>query len=226
MNRGENTVNKLLGNGIYSLAEVGRYTGVHPSTVRAWFRDGSVFHSDYPRVNGDLAVSFYDLIDVLVAGQLRAKGASLHQVRAAYEQLKIDFDTSHPFCRQDLAVHNGRVFCSGATKAGYPDLYQVVGGQKFFHNFMERYMKNIDYNALTKLAESWRIAHGVVIEPNLALGSPVIAGTGTMTRVLYRAWKSNDQDASTVAEMYDVTKSQVIAAVKFETKKFDRRIAA
>ena len=68
----------MLGQGVYTVAEVSKLTELHPSRVRSWFRprsDGSgvgpVFKSDYQPVGDDYAVSFFDLIDVLVAGTFR-----------------------------------------------------------------------------------------------------------------------------------------------------------
>ena len=69
----------MIGEGTYTLAEVSRFTEVHPSTVRTWFKGrpdgtgrGSVFRSDYPPVGSDYAVSFLDMIDALKKHQIIA----------------------------------------------------------------------------------------------------------------------------------------------------------
>src|ERR1700737_1114204 len=96
----------LLGHGIYTFKEAARLTGLYHSRVREWFRGRTsesgrnpVFVGDYEPVEGDFAISFYDLIDVYVAGQLRDHGVSLQTVRKVYSWMKDDLDTDHPFCR-------------------------------------------------------------------------------------------------------------------------------
>ncbi len=88
----------MLGQGSYILAEVSKLTQIHPSRVRSWFKQrsdgtgfGPIFNSDYPPVHGDYAVSFLDLIDVLVAGQLRDRyNVPMNIVRHAHTLLQKD----------------------------------------------------------------------------------------------------------------------------------------
>ena len=78
----------ILGHGIYNLPEAGTLTRLKPRRVREWFIGRAsdqarrpVFRSDYPPVNGDRAISFHDLIELFVAGQLRERGVSLQSLR-------------------------------------------------------------------------------------------------------------------------------------------------
>ena len=63
--------------------------------MREWFRGRRseqsrepVFSGDYPPVGGDCAISFYDLVDVFVAGQMREYGVALQTLRRAYRKLQ------------------------------------------------------------------------------------------------------------------------------------------
>jgi hypothetical protein len=74
----------ILGNGIYGLPEAARLTGLKPGRVRESFQERldtserpPVFRSDYESIGGDRAISFHDLIDLFIAGQLREHGVSL-----------------------------------------------------------------------------------------------------------------------------------------------------
>jgi hypothetical protein len=70
----------MLGNGVYNLSEAARLTGLRPQRVREWFRGRAataaspVFPGDYRLVGGHLAISFQDLVEVFIAGQLRTDG--------------------------------------------------------------------------------------------------------------------------------------------------------
>ena len=74
---------EILGQGVYSLPDAAKLTRLKPQRVREWFtgsrgarRLESVFQSDYPSLAGDRAISFHDLIELFIAGQLRDHGVS------------------------------------------------------------------------------------------------------------------------------------------------------
>src|SRR5437868_1402762 len=92
----------LLGHGIYTFSEAARLTGLRPSRIREWFRRRPVFQSDYDPIDGDFAISFLDLVDVFVAGQLREHGVSMQTVRKVYKRMADDLKEIHPFCRKEL----------------------------------------------------------------------------------------------------------------------------
>src|SRR5690349_2020617 len=78
----------MLGKGVYDYREAALLTGLKQGRVREWFRvrpvkarRPPVFRSDYEPVDGNYAISFLDLIDVFVAGQLREHGVSLQTLR-------------------------------------------------------------------------------------------------------------------------------------------------
>jgi hypothetical protein len=75
---------KILGKGVYDLTEAAKLTGLRRARVKEWFQGrnarlgaGPVFRSDYDAINGDLAISFLDLVELFIAGQLREHGVSL-----------------------------------------------------------------------------------------------------------------------------------------------------
>src|SRR3954454_15105226 len=110
----------LLGRGVYSITEASQLTGLRPARLREWFRRRPppsgrrpVFTSDYAPVAGDIAISFFDLIDVYVAGQLREYGVSMQNVRRVYKRLAADLSVKHPFCHQKLLTAGKTVLMSG-----------------------------------------------------------------------------------------------------------------
>src|SRR4051812_30742701 len=100
---------RILGHGIYNLSEAARLTGLKSHRVREWFRGRTntrvstpVFRSDYLAIGGDRAISFHDLIELFVAGQLRDRGVSLQSLRNVHTRLQSDLGTRHPFCRREI----------------------------------------------------------------------------------------------------------------------------
>ena len=66
--------------------------------VQGRTRGRGVFQSDY---GSEDAISFLDLIEVLVAGHMRELGISLTAVRNAYAALGYHLNTQRPFSRKD-----------------------------------------------------------------------------------------------------------------------------
>ena len=96
---GERTVKTpQLGLGLYDLREGARLTRLDPKRVRRWFAPPPsesdrkpILTPDYPRVQDEVAISFLDLIDVFVFGNLRKHGVPLQTLRKVYSRLQRDF---------------------------------------------------------------------------------------------------------------------------------------
>jgi uncharacterized protein (DUF433 family) len=212
----------ILGNGVYGLPEAARLTGLNRNRVREWFQgrpDESrrpVFRADYRKVGGDLAISFHDLIELLVAGQLRDHGVSLQLLRKVHARLSKDLRTRHPFCHQEILTDGKRVFTLGLDEENRAEMIEVLSRQRVFADILLPFLKRIDYDNASKLARRWSVAHGVVIDPAICLGKPSVEEIGIATAVLASAYKANGNDAELVADWYKIHASHVIAAVDFE----------
>jgi uncharacterized protein (DUF433 family) len=175
-----------------------------------------LFAGDFDPVGGDVAVSFLDLIDVFVAGQLREHGVALQTVRRVYQRMGKDLNTPHPFSRQELLSDGKAVFMRGLDAAGEEELVEVLTRQRVFPQIILPFLKQIDYDHLTILARRWRVAESVVIDPGICLGKPIVAEAGIATAVLASAYEANGRNADCVADWYSAWPEQVLAAVKFE----------
>lgn len=222
----------MLGKGIYILAEISRLTEIHPARVRSWLKqrnNGSghspLFSSDYMPADGDYASSFLDLIDVLIAGQFRDKyQVSMSVVKKAHRVLKEELNTDHPFCHSDLHTDGKNIFTLAANKVGDKILSEVVSHQQFFIHVLEP-LSHIDYEDASKLAKRWRIAQGIVVDPSISLGKPVVEGTGTTTHVIANQYYANNQETSLVADLYGISDQDVHNAVSFEDRYWGRQVA-
>ena len=215
----------ILNNGVYNFSEAARLTQLKGSRVREWFRvrhteNGRkpIFLGEYETIDGNRAISFLDLVDVYVAGQLRDHGVSLQTLRRVYEQLKIDLDTSHPFSRKELLSEGKEVFMRGVKAEGREELEEVLTHQRVFPEFLLPFLKRIAYDEVTRLAKRWRIGEGVVIDPTICFGKPIVEAVRIPTAVLAAAYEANGKDAAAVAGWYNVQQCHVLAAVQFERK--------
>ncbi|WP_337174972.1 hypothetical protein [Paludisphaera sp.] len=212
----------ILGHGVYGLSEAARLTGLRPARVREWFQGRKVgvrkpvFRGDYLPVDGDRAISFHDLIELFVAGQLRDRGVSLQNLRKVHQRLQADLGTSHPFCRREILTQGKQVFTLGLDDLGREEMIDVLSRQRVFPDVLRPFLERIDYSQATAMARRWCIADQVVVDPAISLGKPVVDPVGIATAVLAAAYEANDRDAELVADWYRINARHVLAAVEFE----------
>ena len=103
-----------LGKGVYTIFEMAGLTRIPHGRVRSWvsFGSGSV-GLVVPETHHDGEVpsfSFLDLIEILVAGQLRERKISMQSVRLVHAAMKEMFGSEHPFAHERLLTQGRRVF--------------------------------------------------------------------------------------------------------------------
>jgi len=167
-------------------------------------------------VGGDHAISFHDLIELFVAGQLRDRGVSLPSLRKVHKHLQADLGTRHPFCRREILTKQGQTFTLGLDEPDRRQMIEVLNCQRAFPDVLLPFLQRIDYDDATEMAKRWCIASLVVIDPTICLGKPIIDGIGITTAILAASYEANAQDAERVADWYKVHSKHVIAAVDFE----------
>lgn len=211
-----------LGLGMYDFREAARLTRLDPRQLRRWFVPGSgagrgpVLKPDYKPVDGDHAISFLDLIDVFVFGQLRTHGVSLPTLRKVYQRLQRSLGQKHPFAHDRLASDGPDLLLAAADEADREALAEILNRRRVFPDVLAPFLKQLDYDPDTHLARAWRVADGVVINPAIALGRPIVDGAYVKTEVLAAAYDANGQDADHVARWYNVNPEDVATAVRFE----------
>lgn len=213
----------LLGNGVYTISEAARLTRLQDSRVREWFRSrpgrtsGPLFKSDYESASEQKIISFFDLIEVFIAGQLRQAGVSMPTVRQAHKNLQALFTVGHPFCHQEICLHGKTVLTRGLDKHGEEEIRDALNSQKIFPEIIKPFLKSLDYHNMSQLAERWHIAEAVVINPAICFGQPIAERAGVPTRILSRSYFANGKDAGFVAQWFGVTTDDVNASVAFES---------
>lgn len=216
---------KMIGNGVYNLGEAARYTGLRRARLMEWFKGRTsvpfprpVFRSDYEVVNGDYAISFLDLVEVFIAGQLREHGVSLQYIRRAHTRLQEDWKTKHPFSKKEIRTDSNSIFASALNGTEFIEVYDVITKNRVFESFILPVLEKIDYDGATSLARKWHLADMVVINPAISFGKPIVEPTGIATIILSSAYYANGQDPRIVARWYNVGEEHVMAAVEFENR--------
>ncbi len=205
----------------YPLVEAARYTGVPLSTLRTWIGD----RKDMPAIielpeDAQRQLSFYNLVEAFVLGGLRRKHKlPLQQLRRDLRTVrKLHPDVRHPFADLDLSTFARSVFVESLA-----DVVNVSrGGQLGMLSILAGVLQRVEKGPagvrrlypLTRanVESSPRL---VVIDPRIAFGRPVIAGTGIPTAVIHERWKAGDSVAA-LSEDYDRTSEEIEEALRYE----------
>jgi len=215
---------RILGHGVYTFGEAARLTRLNTRRIRSWFNErtpvsqiGVVFHGDYPSRN---SLSFLDLIEVLVAGNLREQGVSLISIRKVHCILSEQLQTPHPFCHHELLTDGQSVFVTTAADADEPEMVEILKQQRVFPKVLLPYLKRVDYDKVSQLAKEWNIADGIVIDPSRRFGKPLVATCGIPSSILASAYHANQNNAELVAAWYGIPPQDVRIAVDFQSRYF------
>lgn len=228
---------KLLGIGIYTRAEAGRLLHLSPRRVTSWVRgyryawgpkdqrrhgeQPAVIKTDIPPIDGSLAVSFLELVELIVVKQFRDKGIPLQTVRVAWNHAAKAFNTIHPFANQRVFTDGGQIFMALREDEFAPDVlevssrrtpFQIIAGPVFRHSLQE-----IEFDKRTELARRWWPQGRdvpVVLDPTIAFGAPILFGTRVPTAILARYAETRPVEA--VADAFELGSERIEAAVNFE----------
>lgn len=232
--------------GAYGVAEAARFARVNTQTARRWIRGSGVhryapvLQPDLSPVDGRYALSFLDLIDLLVVGRFREEGVSLQWVRRAHTWLSQKLETRHPFAHNKLFTDGTSIFLemwekvsnaheSGTEARGHDvkehRLIETVTGQHAVPMLLQPYLTQIEYSSDTRQALRWRIAEGVILDPFRSFGKPTLTETGTTTFVLASSYWANGENTTLVADLFNVSPESVRCAVLFESEFSSHRAA-
>ena len=208
-----------------------------PDTVRRWAfgykrnrRAGKIAHppliqTDLPEIEGEKALTFIELVELLYIRAFLRAGGSWKTVKTVANVAARMFDSNHPFALRRLYVHPKAVFAGVEESDGREMLIQLIGhGQHTMPSVVKPYLDELDFDVNDVANRWWPIGRtgGVVIDPRLSFGAPVVEGTGIRARTLADAYRDElpshkSRTVEHVAWTYGVRPVQVEAALRFHT---------
>ena len=203
---------RLLGQGIYDVAEIARLVRRSPTEVSGWASgDRPLLLPRHRRL-----FSFYDLVTALVTAELRRRQVSLIEVRAAREWVGRRIDAPWPLAHaaglDRLASVGKSVFYRDEG-----DDWLDVGrhGQHAFQEVVDPLIRHLSFDDLG-MASSWRPVEGVIVDPAVQAGAPCVDGTRIPTSMLAELVAAGD-DPDDIADDYALDVELVSQAVRYET---------
>jgi uncharacterized protein (DUF433 family) len=222
--------------GFYSPVEAAALLHEDSRTVRRWAFGyartrpaGRVQHpplirTDLPEVEGERALTFVELVELLYVRAFHELGVSWKTIRDAADVAARLFDSQHPFALRQVYLDPDSVLYGAVAEAdGTEALVELSGhGQQAFPQVLKPYLEQLEFG-VGGVAERWwpmgRHA-GIVVDPRIAFGAPVVEDTRIPASTLAEAFEAERpaygrQAMDRVAWMYEVEPRQVQNSLEF-----------
>ena len=214
----------------YTSAEVARYLGIPQTTIQAWFYGMTTGTAANPRwfapflmpASDDL-LSFYDMASAHVLLAMKKKGVSSQDLRGIVEGLRVDprFDPRYPLLGRNFYLWGRNVV---TKEAGKRLVRSRRGVQYGLRQILDKFLSRLDLDKdkmplrIRPLRSIRERGKGfIVIDPNVAVGRPVVRGTGIVAEIIAKRKKSGESVAR-LAKDYGITRRAVEEAIKYYPK--------
>lgn len=223
---------ELLGIGVYTIPEAAMLSKVSTRTIRRWVggysyqRSGGLPHlsppiwrQQIPPRDGEIALSFRDLLEVRFVSFFRKAGVSWKKIRVAAECAEEMVRDSHPFSTKRFKTDGKSIYAEIAERTGEDSLIDLATRQYELKAVTDPFLfGGIEFEA-TGIAPVrwWPLGEDrrVVIDPRRSFGQPICHPESVPTSVLARAFEA-ERSVEVVSRWHGVDVASVEDAVEFE----------
>jgi uncharacterized protein (DUF433 family) len=209
-----------LGAGVFSFPEAARLVRRHHSVSRArmrrWLNILETLGA-HEADDGSRFLTFTDLVSLEVIASLRDAGLSNQTVRQAEQHLRTEFPgIKHPFAAVGIFYTDGHAVWA-ALDGVSNNVVEVVGRRRrhmVMSDMIRPFITEIHAGNDAPNATRWDIAPGIVVNPKIQFGRPVLAGTRVPVATVLENLKAGSR--SEVADWFALTVDQVRDAEAFD----------
>lgn len=209
--------------GIYSFPDAARLLRERRDTIQRWalgykragVKYSAVIDIHLPEIGGRHAVTFLELVELLTVREFRKAKCSWNKIRATFEYVAKANETEYPFALERWFADQAGIYYP--AEDGDSLVEASGGGQVAMKAALLPYLRQLDFD-FEGMARRWYPlgkSEPVVIDPEVAFGAPVVAGTGIQTSVLAGMAASGETPES-LAWWYEISITQVDAALRYE----------
>jgi uncharacterized protein (DUF433 family) len=215
----------LLQAGIYTVPAAAELVQAPQRMVRIWVgghkgKQSPVIENELGRVDGKVAVSFHNLMELRFVALFHGAGVKLREIRKIMNEVRDVLDHPHPFATQTVFKTDGRKIVAQIGKRnGIDNIYDLRSKNYEMETVVMRTLKtDVIYDPAGD-AVSWRprkkIAPNVVIHPVFSFGQPILQESHIPTATLAATAKA-EKSIKAAAWLYELPEKMVREAVKFE----------
>jgi uncharacterized protein (DUF433 family)/DNA-binding transcriptional MerR regulator len=221
-----NGLSDLIGVGIYTIPEAARLTEVPQSRVRGWVhgyhtgagkpRREPVLVHQLPDVDGKIALSFHEVIEVRFIRHFLRAGVSWKNIRRASAEARELVGVAGQRLR--FATDGVTVFADTLATGGDSSARDLVANQYVMLLLLERSIRSEFDLEGDDLIRAWHPRPEtplVLLDPRRSFGRPIVE-PGVPTDTLAQSLRAEGGDVDRVAALFGVPHDAVRQAAMFE----------
>jgi uncharacterized protein (DUF433 family) len=130
--------------------------------------------------------SFSDLVSLFVVRELLERGVSPNKISEAEQWMRTEQGVDRPFVSADIKTDGVEVFYRDEA---VPAQIEAASrrGQQTMRELIKDGLSSVEYQHGT--AAYWAPMPGVIVDPRVQFGAPVVEGTGVPTQAVYGVTK-------------------------------------
>ena len=218
---------EFVGVGLYTINEAAQLLKSKPRTIRRWVegydyrrkgkktRAEPLWRPDLLLTEGEVELSFRDLIELRFISAFTELGLSIQTIRSCLDMARECIGSDRPFSSGRFRTDGRRIFLQGTDDFEDPVLIDLKRRQYVFNGVIERTFKDLDLEE--DIVTRWRPYRGkesIVVDPKRSFGQSIANDYGVPTIVLAEAVQA-EGSAARVAALYEVDRAVVADAVRF-----------
>ncbi len=221
---------RLIGQGIYTIPDVARFTGLSYARARNWIKGyhyryhgerretSPIITSNFDPIDNSYAISFLDLIEIRFVKEFLRFGISLRTIRAASVRAQELLERAHPFSTNVFRTDGRTILADIAEEEQDKNLMDLIKQQYEIYSIFDPFLyESIDFSE-QDYALRWyphKDNRTIVIDPSRCLGQPIIDPEGVPTAALWNSYQV-EQDFQRVASWFEVREEAIRDAILFE----------
>lgn len=214
----------------YSVPETAHYLYLPEATLRSW-----VIGRTYPVATGKRyfkplvtvpegvprLLSFTNLVEAHMLAAIRKHGVKLPNVRLAIDHLQSHYGIEHPLADARFKTDGLSLFIESLGEL----VNVTMQGQVAIREVMEAHLQRVEHDPRGIAARLFPFTRygatqvdqprSVMIDPRVAFGRPVLAGTGIPTAVLADRYKAGESMQDLAAD-YECERDLIEEAIRCE----------
>ena len=215
----------LLETGIFTIPETADLVEATQEMVRIWVdghkgKQTPLIENQLGRVDGKLAISFTNLMEVQFVSFFVRAGVSLREVRAIMHEVRRTLEHPHPFATNTVFQTDGRkIVATIGRKNGVASIYDLKSRNYEMKDVVLQSLRaDVVYDPQGD-ARIWyprrKIYPSVVIDPIRSFGRPILKDSSIPTYAVASSY-AVEKDTKVVALMFEIPERQVREAISFE----------
>jgi uncharacterized protein (DUF433 family) len=218
---------KLIDAGIFTIPVAAELLGVSANMVRIWVdghkgKQSPIIENELGRVDGKLAISFKNLMELQFVAFFVRAGVRLPEIRAIMSEARQAMNNSHPFATKTVFQTDGKkIVAAIAKKNGVESIYDLKSKNYEMKPIVLPSLKidlvyDPDGNACIWYPRR-ASSPNVIITPKHSFGRPILQDSKIPTAAISRAY-GVEKSAGVVSAMFEITERRVREAVSFEAE--------